>query len=296
MYQLPINLLLKDNADDIKEKIERYKVHPIIDKIMNDCQSITSTYSNHESIAAPKQLSFQDLKNNCQAVFIALHGRPGEDGAIQKELEKVELPYNGSRTDSSEITINKFLTNEILMKHGFHVAQHSIASKENFKKDTESFIKEIESKFTFPFIAKPVDDGCSSAVRKVKTDEELKAFANLIFREVESLDEKSAQILKNRFSEKKIFSNINLVEAAVSSEIGKILFYEEPGCGESSSLIQNFSNESAIEKQVDVTTLDHEIKIRNLEHIDMLKIDAVFFARVWCLRSLCVCQELIAAT
>ena len=28
----------------------------------------------------------------------------------------------------------------------------------------------------------------------------------------------------------------------------------------------------------------------------MLKIDAVFFARVWCLRSLCVCQELIAAT
>jgi D-alanine-D-alanine ligase len=177
MYQLPINLLLKDNADDIKEKIEHYKVHPIIEKIMDDCRNITKTYSSLENIAAPKQLSFQDLKNNCQAVFIALHGRPGEDGAIQKELEKVDLPYNGSRTDSSEITINKYLTNEILMKHGFHVAQHSIASKENFKKDTTSFIKDIESKFTFPFIAKHVDDGCSSAVRKVKTDEELKEFA-----------------------------------------------------------------------------------------------------------------------
>ncbi len=221
MYQLPINLLLKDNADDIKEKIEYYKVHPIIDKIMNDCRSITSTYSNHESIAVPKQLSFQDLKNNCQAVFIALHGRPGEDGAIQKELEKVELPYNGSRTDSSEITINKFLTNEILMKHGFHVAQHSIALKENFKKDTESFIKEIESKFTFPFIAKPVDDGCSSAVRKVKTDEELKAFANLIFREEESLDEKSAQILKIKLNEEFPEKEEFLVESLIGKEDAK---------------------------------------------------------------------------
>jgi len=221
MYQLPINLLLKDNADDIKEKIEHYKVHPIITKIKNDCVNITNTYSSIANIAAPTLLTFEDLKNSCDSVFIALHGRPGEDGAIQKEIEKVGLPYNGSRTDSSEITINKFLTNEILLKHGFHVAQHSLASKADWKNNIDGFIRNIESNFKFPFIAKPVDDGCSSAVRKVKSDEELKAFANLIFREDENLNEQSAYLLKIKLNEEFPKKEEFLVESLISKENAK---------------------------------------------------------------------------
>ena len=33
MYQIPINVLLKDNADDIKDKIENWKVHPVVKRI-----------------------------------------------------------------------------------------------------------------------------------------------------------------------------------------------------------------------------------------------------------------------
>jgi hypothetical protein len=43
--------------------------------------------------------------------------------------------------------------------------------------------KNIETLFQYPFIAKPVDDGCSSAVRKIKNRAELTAFSTLIFRD-----------------------------------------------------------------------------------------------------------------
>ena len=41
-------------------------------------------------------------------VFLALHGRPGEDGSVQVELEKLGIPYNGSGVETSKLTINKF--------------------------------------------------------------------------------------------------------------------------------------------------------------------------------------------
>ena len=44
---------------------------------------------------------------------------PGEDGAIQEQLDKINLPYNGSNKESSSITIDKYRTNEILKANGF---------------------------------------------------------------------------------------------------------------------------------------------------------------------------------
>ena len=58
-------------------------------------------------------------------------------------------------------------------------------------------------------------------MRKVKTNEELKAFANLIFREGESLDEKSAQILKIKLNEEFPEKEEFLVESLIGKEDAK---------------------------------------------------------------------------
>jgi D-alanine-D-alanine ligase len=77
-------------------------------------------------------------------------------------------------------------------------------------------LKTIKSKINFPFIAKPVDDGCSSAVRKIKTAEEFDAFAKLIFRKQEELDLDAAKLLhikeKEEFPQKRVI----LVEELIS--------------------------------------------------------------------------------
>ncbi len=217
LYQIPINLLLKDNADDIRDKILNYKKHPIIEKIKKECSDLTQKYASSHVVFQPQKLSFEALAQQVDGVFIALHGRPGEDGTVQKELEKVGLPYNGSDPSSSQITINKYDTLQKLKQHGFSVAQQYLTYKKDFIQNKNRELKKIESQFGYPLIAKPVDDGCSSAVKMIKNREQLEAFCNLIYREEELLPLKERSILKLR--EKEEFPQKN--EILIEELIGK---------------------------------------------------------------------------
>jgi D-alanine-D-alanine ligase len=137
-----------------------------------------------------------DLKNHVEGVFIALHGRPGEDGTLQRDLSQYGLYFNGSPSHSSEITIDKFTTNQRLREAGFLVADHTLLKKSAFLENPILVSGEIAERFGLPLIAKPADDGCSAAVRKVKTVEELVDFATLIFRDSADIDPLIAQRLK----------------------------------------------------------------------------------------------------
>lgn len=221
MYQVPINVLLKDNADDIKDKIENYKVHEVVNDIINSCTSITHKYASAESLAKPRKVNYSDLANMVDCVFIALHGRPGEDGAVQHYLEQVGLPYNGSGVESSQTTIDKYRTNEILKNNGLLVAEHLLVSEEEWKVDSAKVMDTITKQIRFPFIAKPVDDGCSSAVRKIKTAAEFEAFAKLIFRKSETLDATAADLLHIKPKEEFPMKRVILVEELISKRDAK---------------------------------------------------------------------------
>jgi UDP-N-acetylmuramate--alanine ligase len=221
MYQIPINILLKDNADDIKEKIDHYYVHEVIQQIIKESHAITAKYAKADSLAKPKQLSYEELGLIADSVFIALHGRPGEDGAIQKNLERIGLPYNGSGIESSQITIDKYRTNEILKEHGFLIADHLLISEQEWHADKNAVLANLKEKISYPFIAKPVDDGCSSAVKKIKTKEEFEAFAKLIFRKQEKLDSIAAELLHIKDKEEFPQKPVILVEELISKKDAK---------------------------------------------------------------------------
>jgi len=153
-------------------------------------------------------------------VFIALHGRPGEDGTVQKELIKLKIPFNGSGVDSSKITINKYDTNELLKKNGIRVAEHMLVYMDKWKKDKAAVIKQVE-KIGYPLIAKPADDGCSSAVKKIKTQDDLINYAEGVFRVADLMDalltEKLGLKPKEEFPRKAYF----LVEKFVEKDNAK---------------------------------------------------------------------------
>jgi UDP-N-acetylmuramate--alanine ligase len=216
LYQIPINILLKDNADDIKEKIEKYLVHPVVKEIIDLCHNITGKFSSADTLAKPELLTYEELAEKADAVFIALHGRPGEDGNVQEKLEKIGLPYNGSGKASSEITINKYVTNEILKQNGMLVAEHVLVTEEDWSKKKSEIEKTLAEKIKYPLIAKPVDDGCSSAVKKIRTFAEFEAFAKLIFRSSELLDPSASEILHIRPKEEFPRKSVILVEELIS--------------------------------------------------------------------------------
>jgi len=221
LYQIPINILLKDNADDIKDKIDNYKIHPLVKKIIDESKDITGKYSSSNNLAQPKRVSYTQLAEMVDAVFIALHGRPGEDGAVQVQLEKVGLPYNGSGVDSSQITIDKYRTNEILSENGFLVAEHMLVKEQDWNTSKVEVLKKINEIIKYPFIAKPVDDGCSSAVKKIKTQEEFEAFAKLIYRNTEQLDNEASKLLHIKDKEEFPRKPVILVEELISKRDAK---------------------------------------------------------------------------
>lgn len=244
LYRIPVNILLKDNADDIKEKIEHFHVHEVIRMITEEAAGITSTYSSAGNIAAPQRLSYEDLAGLVDGAFIALHGRPGEDGVVQSNLERVGLPYNGSGQESSSITINKYETNEILKNNGFSVAKHMVFNKSEWVNDKENFMDNILAHFSFPFIAKPVDDGCSSAVKKIKNRQELGAFCELIFRNVDELNPVYAEILNLKLKEEFSRKNAFLVEDLVTKGTAKH-FLEVTG-----GLLTHLNNRGEVEYEM----------------------------------------------
>ena len=231
LYVLPINVMLKDNADDIREKIELaeagHATHPILIRIRHEAEAITSTYAG-QPVELPRRLTFPELTDTVSEVFIALHGRPGEDGALQRELEQYGLPYNGSGAESSSITINKFETNRKLREAGLRVAEHRMASRLEWTADPEAFYQSLEEQFPYPFIAKPADDGCSSAVKKIKSRSELAAFSRLIFRDQQDLMPADARVLQLGFKEEFPQKDAFLVETLIARD-GAAHFLEVTG-------------------------------------------------------------------
>jgi D-alanine-D-alanine ligase len=90
-------------------------------------------------------------------VFIALHGRLGEDGTVQGMCELLGLPFTGSGVLASALCIDKTLTNKVLMASGIQVPDfEELALGEG----TDSATAErLVATYGLPLVVKPVREG-----------------------------------------------------------------------------------------------------------------------------------------
>ncbi len=221
LYMLPVNMMLKDNADDIRDKIGNDKEDPILKKIRKECESITLKYTGTQLLSKCVKITNKDLPAMVSFVFIALHGRPGEDGALQMELDKLGLPYNGSGVESSRVTINKFETNNILRENGFRMADSFLIEKKEWLQNQNVALKLAKARIGFPMIAKPQDDGCSSAVKKINSEKELSAFVNLMFRDQAEMTPEQINSVNLKPKEEFPQKNVVLLETLINKGSAK---------------------------------------------------------------------------
>ncbi len=218
LYQIPINLLLKDNADDIYENILNFEVHPISQAIKKEASTLIDKYRSKSTVLEPVKLDKNTLSKYFDRAFIALHGRPGEDGTIQKLLLDQHIPFNGSLPHSADMTINKYATLQKLKEHDFLVTDQCLFFKGDYLEDKIGFIKEIMQFQAFPFILKPVDDGCSSAVAVIKSETQLNAYIKTLFRDDEIINLKERQVLNLKINEEFPQKDQVLAEALITAE------------------------------------------------------------------------------
>src|SRR5207253_6382354 len=120
----------------------------------------------------PKEKDFAALeKERFERVFIALHGRFGEDGTVQGILEWLGIPYTGSGVLASALAMDKLRTKRIWAAEGLPTAPHAVLTK-------ETNLKAATRKLGLPLFVKPAREGSSVGMTKVKRAGDLEeAFA-----------------------------------------------------------------------------------------------------------------------
>ncbi|MDQ1314665.1 MAG: D-alanine-D-alanine ligase [Pseudomonadota bacterium] len=101
-------------------------------------------------------------------VFIALHGRFGEDGCMQGALELLAIPYTGSGVMASAIGMDKWRTKLLWRAAGLPTADWDILT-------AASDFSAVEKKLGLPIFVKPAREGSSIGMSKVTESGALKA-------------------------------------------------------------------------------------------------------------------------
>ncbi|MCM8782791.1 MAG: D-alanine--D-alanine ligase [Candidatus Omnitrophica bacterium] len=132
----------------------------------------------------PIDIDTEDIETNIHRIkttrievaFIALHGRLGEDGTIQRILEGLNLPYTGSGVVASRLALDKVLSRERFLAHQLRVPDYQVLDKGSFNKNNLSF-RDLK----FPLVVKPATQGSSIGISFADDKEQLLKSIELAF-------------------------------------------------------------------------------------------------------------------
>jgi D-alanine-D-alanine ligase len=121
----------------------------------------------------PAERSIADLAaEKFDRVFIALHGRYGEDGSLQGALEQLGIPYTGSGVMASSVGMDKITTKIIWLANNVPTPKYAVIDEGT---DPDKLVAELG----LPLIVKAPLEGSSIGITKVTRTEELQAAVDL---------------------------------------------------------------------------------------------------------------------
>jgi len=117
----------------------------------------------------PAERSLAELAaEQFDCVFIALHGRYGEDGSLQGALEQLGIPYTGSGVMASSVGMDKITTKIIWLSKGIPTPRYaSVTPGDDLDK--------VAAELGLPLIVKPPLEGSTIGITKVEKAEEFEA-------------------------------------------------------------------------------------------------------------------------
>jgi D-alanine-D-alanine ligase len=117
----------------------------------------------------PGQRSLAELAaEKFDRVFIALHGRFGEDGSLQGALELLGIPYTGSGVTASSVGMDKITTKIVWLHHGLPTPRYAVLN-------AQSDLSAVAADLGLPLIVKPPHEGSTIGITKVSEAAAFKA-------------------------------------------------------------------------------------------------------------------------
>ncbi len=114
------------------------------------------------------------LAERPQFVFVAMHGRGGEDGTLQDLLETLAVPYTGSDPLASALCMDKMLFKRLLRLHDIPTPSFHSFNETAFRElgGARTFPKLLEE-LSLPAVVKPVAQGSAIGIKFVTSAEQL---------------------------------------------------------------------------------------------------------------------------
>ena len=136
----------------------------------------------------PKETDVTRLKEMGFAkVFIALHGRGGEDGTLQGLLDIIGLPYTGSGVMASAISMDKLRSKLLWQGAGLPVAPWVAMTRREFEQGLDASVTERIAALGLPVIVKPSREGSSVGMSKVDEAGDISSALALAFQHDEEV-------------------------------------------------------------------------------------------------------------
>ncbi|MFH1831384.1 MAG: hypothetical protein ABH827_01140 [bacterium] len=113
-----------------------------------------------------QRLTWDALKEAVDFVYIAVHGRYGEDGTLQGMLEILGIPYLGAKVLGSALAMDKAFQKEVLNVHNIRVPAGVVVKASEMQNITSQQVIERLSavNVSFPYIVKPAHEGSSLGI------------------------------------------------------------------------------------------------------------------------------------
>jgi D-alanine-D-alanine ligase len=103
-------------------------------------------------------------------VFVALHGRDGEDGTVQELLEVLGLPYTGSGVSACIRCADKVLAKHLMLDAGIPTPAFYAFNETAFKElGAAAALPAIEERLDFPIVVKPAGQGSALGIKFART-------------------------------------------------------------------------------------------------------------------------------
>ena len=214
--------------------INSFKDIPALLSESTECVFVRSSEGKVQLQRLKTKMFGSNVITDVDIAFPIVHGTNVEDGALQGYLQTLDLPYVGCDVLASAVGMDKFVMKILLKDAGFPVLDCCrFAAYQAGEMDL--MVAEVEKKFGYPVIVKPINLGSSVGISKakdrdglVKSIEEAFEFADRILVEpcVVELKEINCAVLGDSES-----AEASVCEEPVQASEDDILSYEQKYVG-----------------------------------------------------------------
>lgn len=146
-----------------------------INNLLENSIRVTLTQKDDKVVLLRCEKKFyqNDVYDYIDIAFPIVHGTNVEDGTLQGFLKMFNLPYVGCDVISSSVGMDKYVCKCVLKDNDIPILDCKCISSKDYNDNSDNIIKEIESKFSYPIIVKPVNLGSSVGIKIAKDQKEL---------------------------------------------------------------------------------------------------------------------------